>query len=137
MLYPHKHLTSSSEHVNFYSSQTVSSTSLWSLICSPMATCVQNNFWKGERGVEDQGDRSQLRTKNHNTHLGLSKNLIIQPADFYYVLNPPKYFICFFFKNTLFLVKLFFVLRRLVIQLLFLSRVQPQKIESPLTFLNV
>lgn len=67
-----------------------------------MATCVQNNFWKGERGVEDQGDRSQLRIKNHNTHLGLSKNLIIQSADFYYVLNPPMYFIFIFFKYIIF-----------------------------------
>jgi len=38
----------SSTYVNISSTQVC-----WRLIYSPMATCVQNNSWKGERGAEE------------------------------------------------------------------------------------
>lgn len=52
-------------------------------IYNPIATCVQNNSWKGGRGAEQQGDiRKQAHSQNHYIHYEGYKDLIIQLAAF-------------------------------------------------------
>lgn len=112
---------------------------LLTLIYGPMATCVQNNFWKEERGVEEWGGvkgspLSESRAKTL-TPLGQKLNYSVYSVILHVEPCPVSWYKLY---SEFISGRWLCAFNNLAICLfLFQSSMHPEKITSPLTFLPV